>query len=259
MDYRRITVLLSLCGVFVLSILAEEKSPEVAKKSVIHTWETVGEIIQVTGKTLTVRQTLRLSEASWSLLPGAVSEAKQLKTGDVVHVKGSTLPEGIYDTRRIFLIEESSPRQQVTGGITPVQGADHGSVDSKAPPNVAYGGDPRLEGRGGGVPGRETRVPPTGRPGGAPGTPGGLQSSTASSRPRFLPGDVEGRVEQASQTRMLLTQTLYFDKESTVVGRDGESLKGKDLKAGQRVAVTIKDEIDPKTRSRKAAVIRLLP
>jgi hypothetical protein len=58
---------------------------------------------------------------------------------------------------------------------------------------------------------------------------------------------------------VLLAQTLYFDKQSTVVGRDGEALKGKDLKAGQRVAITIRDEVDPKTNSRKAVVIRLLP
>ena len=58
---------------------------------------------------------------------------------------------------------------------------------------------------------------------------------------------------------MFLAQTLYFDKESTVVGRDGEAMKGKDLKTGQRVAITIKDEMDSKTKARKAVVIRLLP
>lgn len=237
---------------------ASDKPPLVVKKNVIHTWESVGEIIQVTHKTFTVRQTLRLSEATWSLLPGAVAEAKQLKSGDLVHVKGSTLPDGVYDARRIFLIGELSAQQQMAGGITPVTGADHGGPDSKAPPNVY--GDPRLEGRGGGVPGRDSRVPPTGRPGGGtPDSPGGLQSSKGSSRPRFLPGDVEGTVEQAGATQLLLAHTLYFDKESTVVGRGGEALKSKDLKVGQRVAVTVKDEIDPKTRSRKAVVIRLLP
>jgi hypothetical protein len=242
------------------TLLGSDKSPAVVKKNVIHTWESVGEIIQVANKTFTLRQTLKLSEATWSLLPGAVSEAKQLKSGDQIHVKGSTLPDGIYDTRRIFIIRESNSLQQVAGGINPVHGADHGAVDGKSPPNVAYGGDPRPEGRGGGVPGRDSRVPPTGRPGGgAPGTPGGLQSSSPSPRTRFLPGDVEGTVEQVSPLQLLLNQIVYFDKESTVVGRNGETLKGKDLKTGQRVAVTIKDEIDPKTQSRKAVVIRLLP
>jgi hypothetical protein len=59
--------------------------------------------------------------------------------------------------------------------------------------------------------------------------------------------------------KVLLAQTLYFDKESTVVGLDGKALKGKDLKTGQRVAITIKDEVDSKTKARKAVVIRLLP
>ena len=36
-------------------------------------------------------------------------------------------------------------------------------------------------------------------------------------------------------------------------------MKGKDLKTGQRVAITIKDEMDSKTKARKAVVIRLEP
>jgi hypothetical protein len=52
---------------------------------------------------------------------------------------------------------------------------------------------------------------------------------------------------------------LFVDKESTVVGTTGEILTGKDLKPGQRVAVTIKDVIDEKTQARRAAVIRILP
>ena len=254
---RLIIILLALLS---SSVFAEDKTHLVVKKNVIHTWESVGEITQVTNKTFSFRQTLRLSEATWSLLPGAVSAAKQLKSGDQIRVKGSTLPDGTYDTRRIFLISKSSPPESTTGGSTPVQGADHGGAESKSPPNVAYGGDPGLEGRGGGVPGRDTRVPPTGRPGGrSPDSPGGLQSSRAPSRPRFLPGDVEGIVEQGNQEQVLLAQTLCFDKESTVVGRNGEALKGKDLKAGQRVAVTVKDEMDSKTQARKAVVVRLLP
>ena len=59
--------------------------------------------------------------------------------------------------------------------------------------------------------------------------------------------------------QLILSQTLFVDKESTVVGTTGELLKGKDLKPGQRVAVTINDVIDPKTQSRRAAVIRILP
>jgi hypothetical protein len=66
-------------------------------------------------------------------------------------------------------------------------------------------------------------------------------------------------VEQIGGERLLLAQTLYFDKQSTIVGQNAEALKGKDLKVGQRVAITIKDEIDSKTQSRKAVVIRLLP
>jgi hypothetical protein len=100
---------------------------------------------------------------------------------------------------------------------------------------------------------------PTGRPGGAKGTAGGLQSSRASTAPRFLPGDVEGVVEQVGPQQLILNQTVFVDKESTVVGTTGEILTGKDLKPGQRVAVTIKDVIDEKTQARRAAVIRILP
>jgi hypothetical protein len=242
------------------ALLASDKSPLVVKKNVIHTWESVGEVVQVTDKTLSIRQRLKLSEATWSLLPGAIADVKQLKSGDLIHVKGTTLQDGTYDTRRIFLVGESNPQPQTASGATPVQGADHGGPEGKAPPQVAYGGDPSLEGRGRGAPGRDSRVPAPGRPGGgSTGAPEGLQSSRAVSRPRFLPGDVEGVVEQVSPENVLLAQTLYFDKESTVVGRDGEAMKGKDLKTGQRVAITIKDEMDSKTKARKAVVIRLLP
>jgi hypothetical protein len=86
-----------------------------------------------------------------------------------------------------------------------------------------------------------------------------LQSSRASTAPRFLPGDIEGVVEQVGPQQLVLSQTLFVDKESTVVGTTGEILTGKDLKPGQRVAVTIKDVIDEKTQARRAAVIRILP
>jgi hypothetical protein len=227
-------------------------------KNNVHTWESVGEVIEVTGKTVTLRQKLKLSEATWSLLPGAIAEAKQLTNGDQVHAKGSTLPDGIYDTKRIFLIAESSARQTATGGGV-VQGADHGGPESQQVPRGVAGdpAGPGLEGRG------RTDSPgsrvPTGRPGGAKGSAGGLQSSRASTAPRFLPGDVEGIVEQVAPQQLILSQTVFVDKESTVVGTTGEILTGKDLKPGQRVAVTINDVIDPKTQSRRAAVIRILP
>lgn len=232
-------------------------SSQAVLKTSVHTWESVGEVIEVNGKTVTVRQKLKLSEASWSLLPGAVAEAKQLTTGDQVHAKGSTLPDGTYDTRRIFLVAESSARQTDTGGGV-VQGADHGGPESHpVPRGVGEPTGPGLE-----DPGRRdspgSRVP-AGRPGGARGPVGGLQSSRASTAPRFLPGDVEGIVERVAPEQLILNQTVFVDKESTVVGTTGEILTGKDLKPGQRVAVTIKDVIDEKTQSRRAAVIRILP
>jgi hypothetical protein len=248
-----------LCSIALLSCLMfpfSANSQAVLKNSV-HTWESVGEVIEVTGKTVTLRQTLKLSEATWSMLPGAVAEAKQLANGDQVHAKGSTLPDGTYDTKRIFLIAESSTRQAAGGGV--VQGADHGGPDSHQVPRGVTGEPtgPGLEGRG------RTDSPgsrvPTGRPGGARGPVGGLQSSRSSTAPRFLPGDIEGVVEQVAPQQLILSQTVFVDKESMVVGTTGEILKGKDLKPGQRVAVTIKDVIDPKTQSRRAAVIRILP
>ena len=89
---------------------AGDNAPVVIKKDGVHTWENVGEITSVSGKTFTLRQVLRLSEATWSLLPGAVSSASQLQPQARIHAKGSTLADGIYDTRRIFLISQGTPR-----------------------------------------------------------------------------------------------------------------------------------------------------
>jgi hypothetical protein len=250
---RLFPVALLLCLMFPV-----RASSQAVLKTSVHTWESVGEVIEVTGKTVTLRQTLKLSESTWSLLPGAVAEAKQLTNGDQVHAKGSTLPDGTYDTKRIFLIAESSTPQAVAGGGV-VQGADHGAPDSQQVPRGVAGEPtgPGLEGRG------RTDSPgsrvPTGRPGGARGPAGGLQNSRSSAAPRFLPGDIEGVIEQVSPLQLILNQTVFVDKESMVVGTTGEILKGKDLKPGQRVAITIKDVIDPKTQSRRAAVIRILP
>jgi hypothetical protein len=55
-----------------------------------------------------------------------------------------------------------------------------------------------------------------------------------------------------------LSQSFVVDKD-TVIRSYGNTLKIKDLRVGQRVAVTIKDEVDSKVRARKATVIRLLP
>ena len=130
-----------LCG---LMFPISANSQAVLKHNV-HTWESVGEVIEVNAKTVTLRQKLKLSEATWSLLPGAVAEAKQLTTGDQVHAKGSTLPDGTYDTKRIFLIAESSSRQTATGGGV-VQGADHGAPESQQVPREVTdpGGRPDL-------------------------------------------------------------------------------------------------------------------
>jgi hypothetical protein len=247
------------CSALLVSLLLplSARSQAVLKYNV-HTWESVGEIIEVSGKTVTLRQKLKLSEATWSLLPGAVAEAKQLASGDQVHAKGSTLPDGTYDARRIFLIAESSARQTATGGGV-VQGADHGGPESQQVPRGLAGEPtgPGLEGRGR-IDSPGSRVP-TGNPGGARGPVGGLQSSRASTTQRFLPGDIEGIVEQVAPQQLILNQTVFVDKGSTVVGTTGEILTGKDLKPGQRVAVTIKDVIDSKTQARRAAVIRVLP
>ena len=248
-----------LCSITLLSFLIFRLSAngQAVLKYNVHTWESVGEVTQVSGKTVTLRQKLKLSEATWSLLPGAIAEAKQLTNGDQVHAKGSTLPDGTYDAKRIFLVAESSARQTASGGGA-VQGADHGAPEShQVPRGVTDPVGPGIEGRG--RPDSPGSRVPTGRPGGAKGSAGGLQSSHASTAPRFLPGDVEGIVEQVAPEQLILTQTLFVDKESTVVGTTGELLKSKDLKPGQRVAVTVNDVIDPKTQSRRAAVIRILP
>ncbi len=240
-------------------MLADPVYAQTVRKNVIHTWESVGTITQINGKTFDIRGTVKLSESTWSLLPRAASDASQLQMGSTVHVKGSTLPDGIYDAKRIFIVSDPASWQQASTGGGIVQGSDHGGPEIKAPIDATGTSSTGLEDRGRGIPGRENRLP-TGRPGDANrGAPGGLQTSQGAGLPRFLPGDIQGVVEQTGSDTLVLTQAFYIEKKTTIVGIDGDRLKLKDLRLGQRVAVPIKDELDEKSQSRQALVIRLLP
>ena len=86
-----------------------------------------------------------------------------------------------------------------------------------------------------------------------------MQSARTSHLPRFLPGDLEGIIEQVSSDSVTLSQSFVIDKDTAIVTTDGKKLQSNELKVGRRVAVTIKDEIDLKTQARKATVVRLLP
>ena len=243
-----------------LPLLAEGALPAVVRKDGVHTWENVGEITKISGKTLTLRRNLRLSESTWSLLPGAISNTSQLQPGDRIHAKGSTLADGIYDTRRIFLISTAVPHASRETGASPTPAADFGGPDTRDPTRgLGYPGGNGVDGQGRASPGIGGRIPPAGQPGGGgTSSPGGLENSQSAVHARFLPGDVEGIVEEVRASELILTQTIVFGKETVIRGKSGESANEKALQIGARVAVTIKDDIDEKSMARKATVIRVL-
>jgi len=255
---------LLITSIFLLlpcSLPAEDNLPAIVRKEGVHTWENVGEITKIAGKTCTLRRTLRLSEATWSLLPGAISKTSQLQPGDRIHAKGSTLADGIYDTRRIFLISPATPRSPEESGTARTQTADYGGPDTRDPTRgLGYPGGSGGDGQGRGGPGLGGRFPPSGQPGGGDTHfPGSLESSQPGVQPRFLPGDVEGIVEEVSPGKLILSQTFIFGKETVIRGKSGEKANEKALQVGARVAVTIRDEVEEKSLARKATVIRLLP
>jgi hypothetical protein len=87
----------------------------------------------------------------------------------------------------------------------------------------------------------------------------GLQDPQSVVQTRFLPGDVEGIVEEVRTSELILTQTIVFGKETIIRGKSGENANEKAFQIGARVAVTVKDDVDEKSMARKATVIRLLP
>ncbi len=238
----------------------QEQDSFAPKQPKVYTWENVGEITKISGKTFSIQRTLRISDSSWSLEPAAVSQASQLQNGDQIMARGKTLSDGTFETKRIYMVSPSKSHRQADGGKTIVLGDDHGRPESRYPRIPGYG-DPTLEGRGrGGYPGGDSRVPPPGTPrGGNRGSPGGLQNARTSHLPRFLPGDLEGIIEQVSSESVILSQSFLLDKGTAIVTTDGKKLQSNELKVGRRVAVTIKDEVDLKRQARKATVVRLLP
>ncbi|MFN8005995.1 MAG: hypothetical protein U0V70_02970 [Terriglobia bacterium] len=249
-----------LCLLLPFSLAAGDDSPAIVRKEGVHTWENVGEITQITGKSFLLRRTLRLTEASWSLLSGTVSSASQLQAGDRIHARGNTLPDGTYDTRRIYLLALALGHSSSGSGGASTQTADYGGPNARnAARDLGYPvgvGPPGTEGQ-------SAPRPPIAEPGGGihsdPGTTGNSASSSIGVRPRFLPGDVEGIVEVVASDKLILSQVVLFGKETDIRGKLGEKANEKALQVGARVAVTLKDEVDEKSRGRKATVIRVLP
>jgi hypothetical protein len=237
-----------------LTISSQQDSKDVA----LHTWEHVGSINQISGKFLSIRRTLRISDSSWSLEPGAISEVTQLGQGDQIMAKGKTTSDGTFDTTRIYMLSASANHNQ--GGSNSVgRAADHGGPESRVPTGTRYPGDTGIDGRGrtGPYPGGSP-APPSAPGGGGQSSPGTLQSGRGSAAPRFLPGDLEGEIAEVHPDHLIVLQTFVVDKDTHLqAGRNRVSTK--DLQVGQRVAVTIKDEVESKARARKATVIRLLP
>ncbi len=239
------------------SPLSPQDSKASGPQGSFHTWENVGQITGISGKVLSIRRTLRISNSSWSLEPGAVAEASQLSSGDQIMARGKTTSDGSFEASRIYMLSPSADHTQAEGGKGVRFGADHGAPQSKVPAGMRYPGDMGTEGRGrtGPYPGGSPAPPSS--PGGGQ-TSSGLQSARGGALPRFLPGDLEGQIEEVHSDHLVLSQAFVIDKE-TIIRSSAGSIKGKDLRVGQRVAVTIKDEVDSKVQARKATVIRLLP
>lgn len=225
----------------------------------LYRWESVGEITEISKKTLTIRRTLKISDGSWGLEPGAVSELSALEHGDQILAKGRTEPDGTFETKRIYVVSPSVSRQGGSG--KPVeQAADHGAPESRVSTKITdpNGTHPESRGRGG-YSGPASRLPvPTG-PGGQKTPVTGLEGHRSPNLPRFFAGDAEGIIERIDSQSIVLSQSFFTDNNTVFRDASGRTLKLKDIKPGQRVAVTVKDELDPKTQAIKATVIRLLP
>ena len=225
----------------------------------IYTWESVGDITEVSNKTLSIRRTLKLSGETWRLEPGAASDASQLEKGDQIMAKGKTGSDGSFETKSIYIVVPSASRLE-GNGKTPEQAADLGAPQSRVPSTVTdpAGTHPESRGRGG-YEGPASRLPVPTSPGGQRGPVGGLQTSHAPDLPRFFAGDAKGVIEQVNSQVVILTQSFFTDGNTVVRDVSGKTHKWKELKPGQRIAVTVKDEQDPKSGALKATVVRLLP
>jgi hypothetical protein len=225
----------------------------------LYTWESVGEITAISKQTLSIRRILRISDDSWGLEPGAVAESSALGEGDQILAKGKTQADGTFDTRRIYVVAPSVSRQGA-GGAQVEQAADHGAPESRVPTIITDPSGTRPESRGRGADsGPASRLPgPTG-PGGQKPVGAGLQANRSPNLPRFFAGDAEGIIYKINSRSIVLSQSFFTDNNTIIRDPSGRILKLKDLKQGQRVAVTVKDEQDSKTQAIKARVIRLLP
>lgn len=224
----------------------------------IYTWESVGEITEVSNKTLSIRRTLKVSGETWRLEPGAASDVSQLEEGDQILAKGKTRLDGSFETKSIYVVMPSASRQGGSGKTTE-QASDLGAPQSRVPSTITdpAGTNPESRGRGG-YEGPANRIP-TPSPGGQRGPVGELQTSRAPNLPRFLAGDAEGVIEKVDSQFIILTQSFFTDGNTVVRDVSGKTHKWKELRPGQKIAVTVKDELDSKSGALKATVVRLLP
>jgi hypothetical protein len=222
-------------------------------------WENVGVITETTKSTLTLRRTLRLSENSWSMEPGAVAKASDLDVGDRIFAQGKTVADGSFNTNRIYLTERKSASSQPSQGGNMTRSSDYGGPEGNRPSGVLLsGGEP--VGRGGGnLPGQEQRVPPPGRPGDRrPGSAGELQDPRGSRLTRYNSWDADGMIESLSPDKIALTQIYSVDKETQILTLEGSHVALKQLHPGMLAALTVRDKVDEKTRAIKVQIIRVL-
>jgi len=201
-----------------LTFPSQQDSKEVS----LHSWEHVGSISQISGKFVSIRRTLRISDSSWSLEPSAVSEVSQLAQGDQIMAKGKTTSDGMFDTTRIYMLSPSANHNQADGSRSAVQATDHGGPESRVPTGTRYPGDTGIDGRGRTGPYPGGSPAPPGRPGGGgQSSPGTLQSARGSAAPRFRQATWKEKLRKFTLTISLccrpswLTRTRTFGLEKT--------------------------------------------
>lgn len=242
------------------SFLLAQSRPSKGPVYTFFYWENVGTIVKTDKSSLVLRRTLSLSENSWSMEPGAVAKASDLDAGDRIFAQGKTVADGSFSINRIYMTERKSANSQPVHGENAARSSDYGGPEGSRVPGVLLsGGEP--VGRGGGnVPGAERRIPAPGKPGDrAPGKADGLQDPRGSRLTRYNSWDADGIIESLSTDKIIMTQLYWVDKETQIFMLGGNKLALKELRPGMRVALTVKDKINEKTRAIKARIIRVLP
>jgi hypothetical protein len=252
--------LLCIGAMWWASIPLAQSQPAKGPVYTFYYWENVGTIVEINKSSLVLRRSLSLSENSWSMERGAVSKASDLDAGDRIFAQGKTVGDGSFSLSRIYLTERKSSDSQPVQGENAARSSDFGGPEGERVPGVLLsGGDPVGKG-GGNIPGADSRIPPPGRPGDkAPGNVDGLQDPRGSHLTRYNSWDADGIIESIAADKIILTQLYWVDKETQIFLSGENKLSLKELHPGMRVAVTVKDKMNEKTRAIKAQIIRVLP